>query len=127
MSYELKLKLPQPILEILALRKNEMETCRFSIEDSNAIIDLLSVNEFFFCLKPYLSEFYLKAFKRELLKQLNLKIQRAKKPFSVRVYKDALDLIEKETYWLDEARTVMASSPDYGLKTVPTKPDLRLV
>lgn len=91
------------------------------------VVDLLSVNELFFALKPHLSEFYLKLLKRELLKQLNLKIQRAKKPFSVRVYKDTLDLIEKETYWLDEARAVMASSPDYGLKPVPIRPDLRLV
>lgn len=127
MIYQIKIRLPKPIVDELNLHEGELETCRFSIVEDSAAIDLLSVNEFFFGLRPFLSEFYLKFLKREILKGLNLKIQRAKKPFSIRVYKDALDLIEKETYWLDEARNLMAVAPDYRLEPVPTKPDLRLV
>lgn len=78
MSYQLKLKLPPPIFEVLVFRKDEIETCRFSMAGDVVVVDILSVNELFFGLKPHLSEFYLKALKRELLKQLNLKIQRAK-------------------------------------------------
>ena len=111
MSYKLKLKLPQPILQELAFRKDGMENCAFSIVGDVVVVDLLSVNDLFFGLKKHLSEIHIRALKKEMLNQLRLKIQRAKKQFSVRVYQDALDLIEKETYWLDEARSVRARLP----------------
>lgn len=126
MSYKIKLKLPQPIVQELAFRKEEMETCAFSIVGDIVVVDLLSVNDLFFGLKRHLPELHVRALKKELLNQLRLKIQRAKKPFSVRVYQDTLDLIERETYWLDEACAQMANV-DFGLAPVPEKPDLKLV
>lgn len=126
MSYKIKLKLPQPIVQELAFHKDEMGSCAFSITGDAVVVDLLSVNDFFFGLKKHLSEIHVRALKKEMLKQLQLKIQRAKKPFSIRVYQDTLDLIDKETYWLSKACSQMANI-DFGLAPVPTKPNLRLV